>query len=218
MEKKGGIPRIIEILIAFGGLVLLSPILLVAAILVKITSSGPIFFCQKRVGLNGKDFTLYKFRTMRVQKSGPLVTAATDNRITGIGRILRKTKLDELPGLLNVIRGDMSFVGPRPEVPQLVDLTNSMWQETLTVRPGITDPVTIRLRNEEELLASAEDKDEFYRKTLQPYKLDGYVKFVNKKSFKNDLVIIFKTLKAVVAPQTVPPPSLEEIKAGFVEI
>lgn len=218
MEKRGGIPRFLEILIAFGGLVLLSPILLIVAFLIKITSSGPIFFYQKRVGLNGKDFTLYKFRTMKVQNDGPLVTAATDNRITGIGKILRKTKCDELPGLLNVIRGDMSFVGPRPEVPQLVDLKNLNWQKTLSVRPGITDPVTIRLRNEEELLASAEDKDEFYRITLQPYKLDGYVKFINKKSFKNDLVIIFKTLKAVVAPHTVPPPSLEEIKAGFVEI
>lgn len=218
MEKKGGIPRFLEIIIAFGGLILLSPILLIVAILVKITSPGPIFFCQRRVGLNGKEFTLYKFRTMKVQQSGPLVTAASDDRITNIGRVLRKTKCDEIPGLWNVVSGDMSFVGPRPEVPQLVDLNNSMWQKTLTVRPGITDPVTIRLRNEEDLLAQADDKEEFYRKTLQPYKLDGYVQFVEKKSFKNDVSIILKTLKAVVAPKTVPPPSLEEVKGGFVEI
>lgn len=218
MEKKGGIPRFLEIIIASGGLFLLSPILFIVAILVKITSPGPMFFCQRRVGLNGKEFTLYKFRTMKVQQSGPLVTAASDSRITSIGRILRKTKCDELPGLLNVVRGDMSFVGPRPEVPQLVDLSDLMWQKTLTVRPGITDPVTIRLRNEEDLLAQADDKEEFYRKTLQPYKLEGYVQFVDKKSFKNDVSIILKTLKAVVAPKTVPPPSLEEVKGGFVEI
>ena len=218
MEAKVGIPRFLEIIIAFGGLILLSPLLIIIAILVKISSSGPIFFCQRRVGLNGKEFTLYKFRTMHVQQTGPLVTAASDSRITGIGRILRKSKCDELPELWNIISGDMSFVGPRPEVPQLVDLTNLLWQKILTVRPGITDPVTLRLRNEEDLLAKEEDKENFYQDTLQPYKLKGYVDFVDKKSFKNDVVIIFKTLKAVVLPNSVPPPSLEEIKAGLIEI
>lgn len=218
MEAKVGIPRFLEIIIAFGGLISLSPLLIIAAILVKISSSGPIFFCQRRVGLNGKEFTLYKFRTMHVQQKGPLVTASSDNRITGIGRILRKTKCDELPELWNIISGDMSFVGPRPEVPQLVDLTNSLWQKILTVRPGITDPVTLRLRNEEDLLAKEEDKENFYQDTLQPYKLKGYVNFVDKKSFKNDVVIILKTLKAVVLPGSVPPPTLEEIKGGFIEV
>lgn len=213
-----GIPRFLEIVIAFGGLILLSPILLIVAVLVKITSPGPIFFCQKRVGLNGKEFTLYKFRTMKVQQSGPLVTAASDDRITKIGRILRKTKFDELPELWNIMLGDMSFVGPRPEVPQLVDLNDLKWQKILTVRPGITDPVTLRLRNEEDLLARETDKEKFYHDTLQPYKLQGYVNFVDKKSFKTDVIIIFKTLKAVVLPRSIPPPSLEEIKAGFVEI
>lgn len=215
---NSGIPRFLEILIALSGIILLLPILIIIAILVKLTSPGPIFFLQKRVGLNGKHFTLFKFRTMRVQQSGPLVTAASDNRITTIGRILRKTKCDELPGLWNVVWGDMSFVGPRPEVPQLVDLDNLLWKKTLTVRPGITDPVTLRLRNEEDLLAAVDNKEEFYQTVLQPYKLEGYVKFVNKKSFKNDLIIIFKTLKAVISPNSAPPPSLEEIKAGFAEI
>lgn len=217
MGKTSGIPRFLEVPIALCGLILFLPLLIIVSILVKITSPGPIFFFQQRFGLNGKIFTLYKFRTMKVEQSGLLVTAATDDRITKIGRILRKTKFDELPGLWNVVSGDMSFVGPRPEVLQLVDLTNLLWQKTLTVRPGITDPVTLRLRNEEDLLAKVEDKEEFYKDTLQPYKLDGYVKFVDKKSFKNDVVIILKTLKAVVAPKSIPPPNIEEIEKGVFE-
>lgn len=217
MKKKGGIPRFLEILIATGGLIFLSPVLIISAILIKITSEGPVLFCQRRVGLNGNEFTLYKFRTMRMNQTGPLVTAASDDRITKIGRILRKSKCDELPELWNIIRGDMSFVGPRPEVPQHVDLNNPTWQEILTVRPGITDPVTLKLRNEEDLLAKVEDKDDFYRNTLQPYKLGGYLKFVNKKSFQVDIFIIIQTLKAVILPNSVPPPSLEEIKAGFAD-
>lgn len=212
MTKKVGLPRFLEFILAIGGLVFVSPILLLSAVLIKVTSDGSVLFLQRRVGLNGKEFTLYKFRTMSQTSNGALVTAASDNRITKIGRILRKTKCDELPGLWNVVKGEMSFVGPRPEVPQLVDLTNPLWQEILTVRPGITDPVTLELRNEEDLLAKVDDKEKFYRTVLQPYKLNGYVKFVSQKSFGSDIKIILQTLKAVVLRNSVKSPTFEELK------
>jgi len=211
-----GLPRAAEIAIALGGLLAVSPLLLIASILIKATSSGSVLFRQRRVGLNGKEFTLYKLRTMRVLQSGSLVTAAGDQRITPLGRILRKTKIDELPGLWNIIKGDMSFVGPRPEVPQLVDLNNSIWQEILGVRPGITDPITLKLRNEEDLLAGIKNKEEFYRDVLQPYKMNGYLKFVRTKNWKTDIKIIFQTIKAVLMPKSAPPPSLEEVRNGVV--
>lgn len=214
-EQKVGLPRFFEFLLALGGLILVSPLLILAAILLKITSPGPILFCQKRVGLNGVEFTLYKFRSMKVSQSGSLVTASNDHRITRVGRILRKTKVDELPGLWNVLRGDMSFVGPRPEVPELVDLTNPLWREILTVKPGITDPITLKLRNEEDILANAEDNKEFYKKVLQPYKMKGYIKYVSQKGFKKDIEIILLTLKAVILPNSVKPPTFEELQSDL---
>jgi lipopolysaccharide/colanic/teichoic acid biosynthesis glycosyltransferase len=210
-QAATGIPRSFEILLAASGLIVSAPVLAVAAALIKINSSGPVLFRQRRVGHEGKDFTLFKLRTMTVAQPGPLITAANDGRITAIGKMLRRTKLDELPGLWNVLRGDMSFVGPRPEVPELVDRDNEQWQEILTVRPGITDPVTLKLRSEEKLLAGVEDKEQFYRKVLQPYKLRGYVAFVRDRSFWTDLSVIGRTLKAVVLPNTSPPPTLEEM-------
>jgi lipopolysaccharide/colanic/teichoic acid biosynthesis glycosyltransferase len=132
-------------------------------------------------------------------------------RITPVGKFLRKTKIDELPGLWNVIRGEMSFVGPRPEVPELVDLNDPQWKEILTARPGITDPVTLRLRNEESLLASVDDKEAFYREVLQPFKLRGYVAFVRGKNWRSDVRIIFQTLRAIVFPKTVSLPTDAEM-------
>ncbi len=213
-----GLPRAAEIVLALGGLIVMSPVLLLVAVAIKFVGGyGPIVFSQRRVGSNGKEFTLYKFRTMRAAKSGPLVTAATDRRITELGRTLRKTKLDEMPELWNVLKGDMSFVGPRPEVPQLVDLNNPMWREILRVRPGITDPVTLKLRNEEYLLAQVADKETYYKEILQPYKLKGYAKYSQKRTWKSDVRIICQTAKAVVLPTTAPPPSHEEIRWSFAE-
>ncbi len=146
-----------------------------------------------------------------------MVTAATDSRITSIGKFLRKAKVDELPEIYNVLRGEMSFVGPRPEVVELIDFTNPLWKEVLSVRPGITDPVTLRLRNEEKFLATVENKEKFYRDVIQPYKLNGYIKYLKVKSSTADLRIIIRTFKVIFLPKTAPPPTFEEIKLSFID-
>lgn len=207
-----GIPRMFEVIMALCGLFLVSPIMLIAAIIVKLHSNGPVIFRQKRVGLYGQEFTLFKLRTMVIGTKGSLVTASNDGRVTPIGRVLRRSKIDELPELFNVLRGDMSFVGPRPEVPEFVDLGDPQWQEILEHRPGITDPVTLRLRNEEKLLAQVIDKEGYYREIVQPYKLRGYLRFIRNKSWKTDIRIIGRTLKAVALPRSAIPPTIEEMK------
>lgn len=214
---KRSIPRHFEIVLAAFGLILVSPILVVSMILIKFGSRGPIFFRQERVGLNGRTFRLIKLRTMSISASGPRITAANDSRVTPIGKILRKSKFDELPELWNVLRGDMSFVGPRPEVAEFVDLDDPVWQEILTHRPGITDPVTLRLRNEEQLLAKVVDKERYYREVVQPYKIRGYLNFVRDKSWKTDIRITARTIRAVAFPATVKTPSKEEMKWSFAE-
>ena len=211
------IPRHFEIALAVFGLIVTIPFLFVFAVLIKLDSRGQILFRQKRVGLNGELFTLYKLRTMAASKPGPMITAEGDQRVTKIGKILRKTKIDELPELWNVLRGDMSFVGPRPEVPEYVDLDDPIWREILTHRPGITDPVTLRLRNEEHLLALVVDKERYYREVVQPYKLRGYANFIRTKSWKTDLRIIGRTLMAVAVPTSVKAPSREEMQWSIAE-
>jgi lipopolysaccharide/colanic/teichoic acid biosynthesis glycosyltransferase len=212
-----GIPRKFEIGMALCGLIGVAPIIAIFAILIKLNSRGPVLFRQKRVGLKGRTFTILKLRTMGAAQKGPKLTAADDHRVTAIGRILRRCKIDELPELWNVLRGDMSFVGPRPEVPEFVDLNDPLWQEILEHRPGITDPVTLRLRNEEHLLAKVVDKERFYREVVQPYKIRGYVKFIGDKSWKTDIRIIGRTLKVVVLPKSVEPPSKEEMQWSFAD-
>src|SRR5215831_7031315 len=167
-----GLPRIFDVILSGFGLLASLPVLAVLAVLVSRSSPGGVLFQQKRVGRNGQLFTLYKLRTMRQSTTGPQVTSETDRRITPIGKFLRRTKLDELPTLWNVLRGDMSLVGPRPEVPKYVALDNPDWQFVLKAKPGITDPVTYQLRNEEKLLAQvAGDAEEYYLTKLQPLKL-----------------------------------------------
>lgn len=197
------------------GLALSGPIMAVAAILIKLDSRGPVLFRQKRVGQNGKDFTIFKFRTMANASKGSLVTASNDKRVTSIGRFLRKSKIDELPELWNVFRGDMSFVGPRPEVPKFVDMSDPLWQFVLEHRPGITDPVTLRLRNEEQLLAKVSDTERYYLEVVQPYKLRGYARFIGDKSWKTDLRIIGRTMRAIVFPTTAILPTREEMQLSF---
>lgn len=207
-----GIPRKLEICLAIFGLALVAPVLAISAVLIVLTSRGPIFFRQKRIGLKGQDFMLFKLRTMSVARKGPMITAAGDSRVTRVGRILRKAKIDELPELWNVLRGDMSFVGPRPEVPEYVDLEDHRWQKVLEHKPGITDPVTLRLRNEEQLLAGVVDRENFYREVVQPYKIRGYIRFIENKTWKTDIRIIGRTLKAVALPTSVRIPSREELE------
>jgi len=194
-------------------LIALSPVLLICAVLVWGGSRGPIIFRQVRVGRNGKLFELIKFRSMWPHDgTGVQVTSREDDRVTPVGRILRRTKLDELPELWNVVRGDIGLVGPRPEVPRYVDLSNPLWQRVLCVRPGITDPVTLRLRNEEELIAAASgDSEVFYRQVLLPYKLRGYVAYLSQRTFWSDVRVLVKSLAAVVVPSRVPVPSMQEL-------
>ena len=197
-----GLPRVVEAGMAFVGLLLSAPFLAVAAALVAVTSPGGVFFRQERVGLNGKNFILYKLRTMRHAMGGPDLTARDDARITRVGRFLRRTKLDELPQLWNVLSGEMSLVGPRPEVPRYVDLGNPLWRGALRVRPGMTDPVSLSLRDEEALLARvAGDRERFYLEELQPVKLRGHLEYLRRRSFWTDIRVIGRTGVAVIIPR-----------------
>jgi len=214
-SRRRGLPRTAEVIMSLIGLALSAPIMAAAAILIKLDSRGPVFFRQKRVGQSGKDFTIFKFRTMANASKGSLVTASNDKRVTPIGRFLRKSKIDELPELWNVFRGDMSFVGPRPEVPKFVDMSDPLWQFVLEHRPGITDPVTLRLRNEEQLLAKVSDTERYYLEVVQPYKLRGYARFIGDKSWKTDLRIIGRTMRAIVFPTTAILPTREEMQLSF---
>ena len=214
-SRRRGLPRTAEVIMSLIGLALSAPIMAAAAILIKLDSRGPVFFRQKRVGQSGKDFTIFKFRTMANASKGSLVTASNDKRVTPIGRFLRKSKIDELPELWNVFRGDMSFVGPRPEVPKFVDMSDPLWQFILEHRPGITDPVTLRLRNEEQLLAKVSDTERYYLEVVQPYKLRGYARFIGDKSWKTDLRIIGRTMRAIVFPTTAILPTREEMQLSF---
>lgn len=161
---------------------------------------GPIFFIQQRIGQFGKPFKLLKFRTMKVAtgKSSGSFDAGDGSRITPLGRFLRRTKLDELPQLINVLRGDMSLVGPRPEVKQWTAVYPEKWKIVHSVRPGITDNASIEFRNEEQLLAASDYPIATYREIVLPRKLDLYIEYVNNQSFLVDITIILKTIKVVL--------------------
>lgn len=201
--------------IALIGLVILAPVLMLAALAIALGYGRPVLFRQCRVGRGGRHFALYKFRTMNGGLAGPQVTSGDDRRVTRLGHLLRKSKIDELPELWNVCRGDMSLVGPRPEVPRYVNLADARWQAILQARPGITDPMTMRLRNEETLLAEVEgDRELFYIQVLQPFKLRGYLEYLQTRSWWRDLKILFMTLVAIILPGKAVPPTPTEI-AGF---
>ena len=198
-ERNRGIPRWADVLVAGAALIAATPVIGLLGIAIAITSGRPIFFRQRRVGRRFQPFTMIKLRTMKCSNAGAKVTHKGDDRITRLGRFLRATKLDELPTLINVVRGDMALVGPRPEVPEYVNGSNPLWQKVLSVRPGITDPVTIALRNEEELLAfAAEDTETYYISELQPAKLRGYVEYLQKRSVRGDVLVLVRTLAAVM--------------------
>jgi lipopolysaccharide/colanic/teichoic acid biosynthesis glycosyltransferase len=173
------------------------PVFLVVSVLILLTDGRPILFKQTRVGLFEKEFTLFKFRSMR-NMPGPLVSQTHDSRITKIGAILRKTKLDELPQLLNVMRGDMSFVGPRPEVPLYTQHYTADQKRVFDVRPGITDPASIQFRNEAALLEGVADMEKFYIEEILPQKLELSLDYTYRKSFLFDLRILFQTVLVVV--------------------
>ena len=188
--------RTFDILVAAIGLVLFAPLFLLIAILIKLDSKGPVFFRQVRIGRNFRAFEIYKFRTM-VQKASQLGTPITyghDSRITRAGRLLRKAKLDELPQLINVLKGDMSFVGPRPEVPQYVELFRRDYMEILTVRPGITDLASLKYRDEASLLGEAVNPEEEYVNHVLPDKIEMAKDYLQRSSFVFDLSVIVKTI------------------------
>lgn len=214
-SPRPGLPRAADCLGAGLGLLVLWPVLLACALAVRLSSPGPILFRQARVGRGGRLFTLLKFRSMRLGETGPSITASGDPRVTRVGRVLRASKLDELPEMWNVLRGEMAIVGPRPEVPAYVDLEDPRWRAVLAARPGITDPVTVRLRGEEQILAGiGGDKEGFYRTALVGYKLDGYRRYLRERTWKRDLGVIYDTAWAVVAPRRVPAASADEILRG----
>lgn len=192
--------RIFDILFSSIGLILISPILLVISIIIKITSEGPILFKQVRVAKDNKDFKILKFRTMIVDadKKGLKITVKDDPRITKIGKFLRKTKLDELPQLFNVLLGDMSFVGPRPEVRKYVDLYTEEQKQVLSVRPGITDLASIKYRNENELLDQSTNPEDTYINEIMPSKLKINLDYVKNINLVNDIKLILLTIKTVI--------------------
>ena len=201
---RRGLPRSAEVILTILALIAAAPLVPLIVAALALSGEWPLLFRQQRVGSKGRIFVLYKFRTMRNGIAGPQVTAGGDARITAVGRILRKTKLDELPEFWNVLRGEMSLVGPRPEVPRYVDLTNQQWQLVLQARPGITDPVTLGLRNEEELLAEVKgDHERFYLEVLQPFKLKGYVQYLSQRSWREDLMVLWRTCLIVVFPRRI---------------
>ncbi|MBN1062923.1 sugar transferase [Clostridium botulinum] len=190
------VKRIFDFVCSTLGIIILSPIFILISIMIKTGSDGPVFFKQIRVGEDGKDFEILKFRTMVVdaEKLGKQITVGNDNRITKIGSFLRKYKLDELPQLINVFKGDMSLVGPRPEVPRYVEMYNDEQRKVLEVKPGITDLASIRYKDENALLGKAENPEEFYINTIMPDKLALNLEYINKSNVFFDIYIIVKTI------------------------
>lgn len=188
--------RVFDFFAAGIGSVILAPLFLIIAIAVKCSSRGPVFYKQERVGKEFQPFTMYKFRSMVVNDADQhhLVTAQGDQRITSIGRFLRRYKLDELPQLLNVITGDMSLVGPRPEVMRYIQHYKKEYEFILSIKPGITDNAAIAFRNEEEILSQYKDSETAYIEKIMPKKMALYKKYIQKQTFLNDIGLILKTI------------------------
>ncbi len=188
--------RLFDFVFSLLGLTVLSPLLAVIAIFIKIDSKGSVFFRQERIGRHFKPFRIYKFRTMISDSSqqGPSVTVAGDRRVTRMGRFLRKTKIDELPQLINVLKGEMSFVGPRPEVGKYVELFKSDYQKLLSVRPGITDPASIYYADEEGVLSRSADWEREYSSKILPEKIKFASQYVDNHNLLLDLKLILKTI------------------------
>lgn len=192
--------RLFDIIASLCGLLVLSPILVLIAIWIKLDSKGPVFYRQVRVGRDNKDFRIFKFRSMRVgADKGSLVTiGGRDPRVTRSGYFIRKFKLDELPQLINVLIGDMSLVGPRPEVRHYVQYWTEEQMRVLSVRPGITDPASIMFRNENELLEQAEDPEKYYIEVIMQQKIKLYLEYVENASFWYDVRLIFRTFGVII--------------------
>jgi len=194
------IKRIFDFFCSLIGIFIFSPILLIVSILIKIGSSGPVIYCSTRIGKNKKPFKLYKFRTLvaNADKIGGPSTSNNDPRITKLGKILRKYKLDELPQLFNVIKGDMSLVGPRPEVPEYAKLYTKKEEIIFKIKPGITDYASLWNSDEGNILKNSLDPEKTYLEKIRPQKVKLQIKYFNEKSFLKDLIIILKTFKKII--------------------
>lgn len=196
--------RLFDFIFSALGLLFLSPLFLLIAILIKLDSKGPVFYLGKRIGKDAKPFKIYKFRTMveNAEQKGGCSTPENDPRLTKIGRFLRDRKLDELPQLFNILKGEMSFVGPRPEVKKYVSKYTIEEKIALAVKPGLTDYSTIRFLNQETILAKAKDPDKYYEKFVLPEKNKLRIKYARENNFWTDLQLIFDTLKAILNGKT----------------
>jgi lipopolysaccharide/colanic/teichoic acid biosynthesis glycosyltransferase len=189
--------RLVDVVVSTSGLVVLSPLFAILAVAVKLSSPGPAFHRGERIGRGGKPFTLYKFRSMCVAESGPAITRAGDPRVTAVGRFLRRTKLDELPQLINVVAGDMSLIGPRPEVPRYVEMYDAEQRRILSVRPGITSPASLFYRSEEEQLAGP-DWERIYVERIMPAKLRIDLEYLERRTLASELLVIARTIAALL--------------------
>jgi lipopolysaccharide/colanic/teichoic acid biosynthesis glycosyltransferase len=195
------IKRLFDIIFSFLGLIIVSPVLLIVSIFIKFNSSGPVFYRGERIGYEGKPFKIFKFRTMVVNadKIGGPSTSGDDPRLLKIGKFLRRYQIDELPQLINILKGEMSFVGPRPEVPSEVALYDEETRNILlSIKPGLTDLATLENVHEEEVLKGSKDPHEAYRLLIQPQKLKLAKEYVKKRSFWLDIKIILKTIKSAI--------------------
>ena len=194
------IKRVFDLVFSFFGLLILAPILIIIAVLIKLDSKGPILFIQNRVGKNNVDFKIYKFRTMRIasESKGLLTLGNNDSRVTKVGYFLRRYKIDEFPQLINVLKGDMSFVGPRPELRHYVNFYSEGDMRIFQVRPGITGLASLKYRNEVELLKAAKNPEEFFIKTIIPDKLRFNKLYIEKRNFFFDMKLILMTVVKVI--------------------
>lgn len=191
--------RAFDLIVSFLALVILSPAFIIISLIILIDNFGSVFYLQKRVGINNNEFNLYKLRTMYSgsDKKGLLTVGVSDKRITRVGMVLRRYKLDELPQLINVFLGSMSIVGPRPEVRKYVELYNEEQKKVLTIKPGITDYASILYKNENEILAKSTQAETTYVEEIMPHKLSLNLEYIENRSFKTDLKIILKTIREI---------------------
>lgn len=186
--------RLFDLVASVLGLIVLSPVFFLIALLICIFDGRPVFFVQERIGKNGKPFAMFKFRTMRAETSGSLITVGGDSRITKIGHVLRKLKFDELPQIFNVLKGEMSFVGPRPEVEKYVQLYRESEKAVLNLRPGITDPASLAMFDESEVLATKENPEAFYVDVLMREKIRVNLEYASQRNLATDVMVILATI------------------------
>jgi len=199
---------VFDAIVSAGGLIVLSPILLLVAIAVVLEDGLPVFFQHERVGRGGRLFCLWKFRSMRTNLCGSSITSSDDPRVTRSGRVLRRYKIDELPQLWNVIRGEMSLVGPRPEIPRFVNFNDPVWRAVLGRKPGITDLASLAYRNEEKLLGRSSHPEDYYQEVILPAKLALNLQYAQTRSFWSDIKLILLTLRYSFFPSGFEPTGL----------